>query len=167
MYFSTIIFLPLFSSLFSGFGGYFIGRKGSVFISCISMLICFFLALIAFYEVITLNQEYYLTLLPWIDSGTFYCSWGYLVDTLTVVMLIVVISISMLVHFYSSEYMAHDPHLSRFMSYLSLFTFFKHMQYLTFQFITNHIKAKQSFKHLPFFSFNPNQDKLCIFVQRT
>lgn len=39
-------------------------------------------------------------------------------------MLIVVTTISSLVHIYSTEYMSHDPHLPRFMSYLSLFTFF-------------------------------------------
>jgi len=45
-------------------------------------------------------------------------------DGLTVIMLVVVTFISTLVHLYSTEYMAHDPHLPRFMSYLSLFTFF-------------------------------------------
>jgi NADH:ubiquinone oxidoreductase subunit 5 (subunit L)/multisubunit Na+/H+ antiporter MnhA subunit len=39
-------------------------------------------------------------------------------------MLIIITSISMLVHLYSSDYMSHDPHVTRFMSYLSLFTFF-------------------------------------------
>lgn len=124
MCFSTIIFLPLLSSIFSGFGGYFIGRKGSVWVSCVSIFVCFLLALVAFYKVAILNQEIYFTLIPWIDSGNFYCCWGYVFDSLTIVMLLVVLSISMLVHLYSSEYMSHDPHLSRFMSYLSLFTFF-------------------------------------------
>jgi NADH:ubiquinone oxidoreductase subunit 5 (subunit L)/multisubunit Na+/H+ antiporter MnhA subunit len=45
-------------------------------------------------------------------------------DSLTAVMLIVVTSISTLVHIYSTEYMKGDPHVPRFMSYLSLFTFF-------------------------------------------
>jgi NADH-quinone oxidoreductase subunit M len=45
-------------------------------------------------------------------------------DSLTVTMCCVVTFISTLVHLYSIEYMAYDPHLSRFMSYLSLFTFF-------------------------------------------
>ena len=54
----------------------------------------------------------------------FNCNWSFLFDTLTMVMLIVVTSISTLVHLYSSQYMATDPHLSRFMSFLSLFTFF-------------------------------------------
>ena len=45
-------------------------------------------------------------------------------DSLTVLMCIIVTFISFLVHFYSIEYMSYDPHLPRFMSYLSLFTFF-------------------------------------------
>ena len=50
--------------------------------------------------------------------------WGFLFDSLTVVMCVVVTFVSSIVHLYSTEYMANDPHLSRFMSYLSLFTFF-------------------------------------------
>ena len=50
--------------------------------------------------------------------------WGLRYDSLTVVMLVVVTRVSTLVHLYSSEYMAHDPHRPRFMSYLSRFTFF-------------------------------------------
>jgi len=50
--------------------------------------------------------------------------WGFLFDSLTVVMCCVVTFVSSIVHLYSTEYMANDPHLPRFMSYLSLFTFF-------------------------------------------
>ncbi len=50
--------------------------------------------------------------------------WGFLFDSLTVVMCCVVTFVSSIVHLYSTEYMAYDPHLPRFMSYLSLFTFF-------------------------------------------
>jgi NADH:ubiquinone oxidoreductase subunit 5 (subunit L)/multisubunit Na+/H+ antiporter MnhA subunit len=58
------------------------------------------------------------------DSNSLFLSWGFLFDGLTAAMLVVVTFISTLVHLYSSEYMSADPHLSRFMSYLSLFTFF-------------------------------------------
>lgn len=47
-----------------------------------------------------------------------------MVDSLTYIMLLVVLIISFLVHVYSTAYMAHDPHITRFISYLSLFTFF-------------------------------------------
>jgi len=124
MFFSIIIFMPLLGSLFSGFGAHFIGRKGSIILSTTSVFISFLISINIFYKVIYLDNQYYLTLIPWIDSGLFYCNWGLLFDTLTTVMLIVVTSISTLVHLYSSEYMASDPFISRFMSYLSLFTFF-------------------------------------------
>jgi proton-translocating NADH-quinone oxidoreductase chain L len=60
----------------------------------------------------------------WAVSGLFEINWNFYVDALTYVMLIVVLTVSTLVHIYSTEYMGEDPHLSRFMSYLSLFTFF-------------------------------------------
>ena len=58
------------------------------------------------------------------DTGNFTVSFSLLFDQLTAVMLVVVTSVSCLVHIYSIEYMNGDPHLPRFMSYLSLFTFF-------------------------------------------
>jgi len=60
----------------------------------------------------------------WSTSGLFEVNWNFSVDALTYVMLIVVLTVSTLVHLYSTEYMSEDPHLPRFMSYLSLFTFF-------------------------------------------
>lgn len=120
----SIIFLPLLGSIASGFFGFFIGRKGSVIITTLTTFLSFLFSLIIFYDSITLEYEYLIYLATWINSGLFNCNWSFLFDTLTMVMLIVVTSISTLVHLYSSQYMAHDPHLSRFMSYLSLFTFF-------------------------------------------
>jgi len=61
--------------------------------------------------------------LPWFTSGTLAVDWSLRVDTLTAVMLVVVTSVSALVHVYSIGYMAHDPHRPRFFAYLSLFTF--------------------------------------------
>ena len=61
--------------------------------------------------------------LPWIASGDFSVDWAFRLDTLTAVMLVVVNSVSALVHLYSIGYMSHDPHRSRFFAYLSLFTF--------------------------------------------
>ena len=59
----------------------------------------------------------------WFTSGTFAVDWALRIDTLTAVMLIVVNTVSALVHVYSIGYMAHDPHRPRFFAYLSLFTF--------------------------------------------
>ena len=120
----SIVFLPLLGSIASGLFGFYIGRKGSVFITTLTTFLSFIFSLIIFYDSITSEYEYLIYLATWINSGLFNCNWIFLFDTLTMVMLVVVTSISTLVHLYSSQYMAHDPHLSRFMSYLSLFTFF-------------------------------------------
>lgn len=119
-----IIFLPLLGSLFSGFGGRFVGPKGAGLISTICMLITLGLCFFTFYKVGILGQSYSIILYSWVNAELFNVSLGFLFDSLTAVMLIVVCSISTLVHLYSTEYMSHDPHLPRFMSYLSLFTFF-------------------------------------------
>jgi NADH-ubiquinone oxidoreductase chain 5 len=71
-----------------------------------------------------MNCNVYIKLISWIDSEFFNVDWGFLFDSLTAVMCCVVTFVSFLVHVYSVEYMSHDPHLPRFMSYLSLFTFF-------------------------------------------
>ena len=59
----------------------------------------------------------------WIVSGDFKVDWALRIDTLTAVMLVVVTTVSALVHLYSIGYMAEDPHRPRFFAYLSLFTF--------------------------------------------
>jgi NADH-quinone oxidoreductase subunit L len=56
--------------------------------------------------------------------GLFNFSWGLMFDSLTVTMLVVVTTVSTIVHVYSVGYMETDPHIPRFISYLSLFTFF-------------------------------------------
>jgi NADH-quinone oxidoreductase subunit L len=62
-------------------------------------------------------------ILRWVNSGAFTANWALRIDTLTVVMLVVVNTISALVHVYSLGYMSHDEHQPRFFAYLSLFTF--------------------------------------------
>jgi NADH-ubiquinone oxidoreductase chain 5 len=119
-----IIFLPLLSAISSGFFGYFIGRKGASILTTSCIGITFLLSCFSFYEVGLMGSNCYITLFSWIDLEIFNISWGFLFDSLTVTMLIIVTCVSFLVHLYSTEYMSHDPHLPRFMSYLSLFTFF-------------------------------------------
>jgi len=70
------------------------------------------------------NYTYVVQLGLWAISPVFSLQWGVVVDAPAAVMLVVVTTISFLVHVYSVEYMSNDPHLIRFMSYLSLFTFF-------------------------------------------
>ena len=119
-----IIFLPLIGSLSTLMLGRFLGFAGAVFITTGCTFITFLISCFCFYEVALAGSPCYIVLAPWISSGMLDVSWGFLFDTLTVVMLVVVTFVSSLVHLYSSEYMGGDPHLVRFMAYLSLFTFF-------------------------------------------
>nr|YP_009445886.1 NADH dehydrogenase subunit 5 [Betaphycus gelatinus]ATX68827.1 NADH dehydrogenase subunit 5 [Betaphycus gelatinus] len=120
----TILFLPLLGSLISGFGGRWLGCWGSSLYSTSCVLISFFLSLMAFYEVGMCGVCCHITLSTWLESGAFKVNWGFLFDSVTVIMLIVVTSVSSLVHLYSISYMETDPHRPRFMAYLEIFTFF-------------------------------------------
>jgi NADH-ubiquinone oxidoreductase chain 5 len=119
-----IIFLPLISSLTSGLFGRFLGPKGASFITVSCLFFTSLISLFSFYEVGLCKSSVYINFLPWIDSELLNVDWGFMFDSLTVTMCCVVTFVSFLVHLYSTEYMSHDPHLPRFMSYLSLFTFF-------------------------------------------
>lgn len=121
-----LIFLPLLASVFVGLLGRFIGFRGAALITTTSVFVSAILSMVAFYEVALSGSECTIELAPWFCSELFDASWGFYFDTLTVVMLIVITSISSLVHLYSISYMDYrsEPHVARFMSYLSIFTFF-------------------------------------------
>ena len=119
-----IIFFPLIGSLSAGLFGRKIGPSGSAIITTNCLILSFLCSFFAFYEVALLGCPTYIKLCSWVDSEILNIDWGFLFDSLTVVMCCVVTFVSSLVHLYSTEYMSHDPHLPRFMSYLSLFTFF-------------------------------------------
>ena len=123
-FFLLIILLPLFGSIIAGFGSFLLGRKGAVLITVVSMICSNLLSYIAYYFIIFKSHICYVNLFTWIDSGMFTVNWGFYLDPLAVTMIVVVGSVSTLVHIYSFGYMSGDPHLSRFMSYLSFFTFF-------------------------------------------
>jgi NADH-Ubiquinone oxidoreductase (complex I), chain 5 N-terminus len=109
------------SFLFGSFGGSFFGSRGTSYLTIGSVVTAIFLSLIVFYT-IGLSVRHCLS--PWINADLFNVSWKILFGTLTVTILVVVTCISCLVHVYSTEYIKEDPHLSRFLGYLSLFTFF-------------------------------------------
>jgi len=122
MYLSIII-IPGIASLLSGFFGRFLGPKGSSLITTTLVGITCFLSLTSLYEVGILGSVCEIKLAKWIESDLLEADWGFLFDSLTVSMLVIITSISTLVHLYSIDYMSEDPHLPRFMSYLSFFTF--------------------------------------------
>lgn len=119
-----IVFLPFVSSISVGFFGRFLGFYGASLLSTSCIFLSFLLSLFGFYEVALVGCFSYVKLASWVSSEVLHIDWGFMFDSLTIVMCCVVNFISCLVHLYSTEYMSHDPHLPRFMSYLSLFTFF-------------------------------------------
>jgi proton-translocating NADH-quinone oxidoreductase chain L len=119
-----IVLLPLLGSIAAGFFGRFLGFRGAAIITTSCVLTSSILSCIAFYEVALSGSPCYIKLAPWFFSEMFDASWGFYFDSLTVVMLIVVTFVSTLVHIYSISYMSGDPHIPRFMCYLSIFTFF-------------------------------------------
>jgi NADH-ubiquinone oxidoreductase chain 5 len=120
----SIIFLPLLGAFIAGFFGRLIGKQGATIVTTFSVFLSSVFSLLAFYEVILCHSVCSFKLFTWMESNSLIISWGFLFDALTVTMLVVVTFISTLVHLYSISYMSEDPHLPRFMAYLSLFTFF-------------------------------------------
>ena len=119
----AVLFLPLVASIISGFFGKIIGDRFSQLITCLFVFISAILSIVIFYKVLTTGYENNLIISTWLSSGSLNVNWSIKIDTLSSVMLLVVTSISFLVHIYSIGYMSHDPNKPRFMSYLSLFTF--------------------------------------------
>jgi len=122
--FLSILILPLLGAFTAGFFGRKIGVKGAHFITCVCILLSAVLASIAFIEVGFGGSPVYVHLCNWIETDYLIIDWEFKFDQLTVTMFIPVLYISALIHIFSTDYMAQDPHNQRFFSYLSLFTFF-------------------------------------------
>jgi NADH-ubiquinone oxidoreductase chain 5 len=118
-----ILLFPLMGSLLAGLFGRFLGFKGGALVTTTAVLISTLLSLIAFYEVALCGSHCTVSLGSWFSCEMLDTGWGFYFDTLTVVMLLVVTSVSTLVHIYSLSYMSHDPHIPRFMCYLSILHF--------------------------------------------
>ncbi len=123
MIYTAIVLLPLAGALIAGFLGRVLGPRPSELITTGFMLIAAVLSWIVFWRVGFGHETAKVTLFRWITSGELDVSWAIRVDTLTAVMLVVVNTVSALVHVYSIGYMAEDDSRQRFFAYLSLFTF--------------------------------------------
>jgi NADH-quinone oxidoreductase subunit L len=121
--YQAIVFLPLLGCLIAGFFGRIIGSRPSELITTTFLFISMILSWIAFVRVGFGHADERIVLMTWIQSGDLKVDWALRIDTLTAVMLVVVTTISALVHLYSIGYMEEDPHRPRFFAYLSLFTF--------------------------------------------
>ena len=118
-----IIALPLIASIISGFFGKFIGDRNSEIVTSFMVSISAILSVLVLYKVIVNQYQDNIIIATWISSGSLDVNWSMKIDALSAVMLVVVTSVSALVHIYSIGYMSHDPDKPRFMCYLSLFTF--------------------------------------------
>ena len=123
--YTAIVFLPLLGFLAAGIFGRVLGARPSELITTSLLIVSAILSWVAFVQVAwspsgTMSVP---VLASWINSGSLKIDWALRVDTLTSVMLVVVTSVSSLVHLYSIGYMHEDPSRPRFFAYLSLFTF--------------------------------------------
>ena len=124
MIYYASIFLPLFSFLVVGFFGKSLGDRVSGWLSTSLLLLSAFCGLLVFGTVALEGHHQTIPLFEWISFGDFTVNWALQFDTLSALMIVVVTSVSAMVHLYSIGYMHHDPSVPRFMAYLSLFTFF-------------------------------------------
>src|SRR3984885_5934129 len=99
------------------------GSRAAELITTGLLLVAAVLSWFAFVDVGFLHHDARIALFPWITSGDLQVNWSLRVDTLTAVILVVVNTVSSLVHLYSIGYMDEDPYRPRFFAYLSLFTF--------------------------------------------
>src|SRR5690606_26574577 len=122
--YQAIVFLPLIGFLIAGLFGGSIGAKASEYVTSGLLVISAVLSWVAFFQVGFGDVETFVVpVLSFMHSGGLEADWALRIDTLTVVMLVVVNTVSALVHIYSIGYMHHDPDRPRFFAYLSLFTF--------------------------------------------
>lgn len=119
-----IVFLPLLAALIAGLGQRFIGALVAKTITTVSLFIAAFLSWPIFIGFLNGTETAYVQpVMTWVQSGDLTFDWELRVDALTAVMLVVITSVSALVHLYSWGYMEEDPDQPRFFAYLSLFTF--------------------------------------------
>jgi len=121
--YQAIVFLPLLGALIAGLFGRLIGARPAELITTLFLFVSAILSWIAFVRVGFGHIDERVVLFTWMQSGDLKVDWALRIDALTAVMLVVVTTVSALVHLYSIGYMHEDPHRQRFFAYLSLFTF--------------------------------------------
>ena len=125
---------PLAGAILAGFFGSILGRAGAHTVTSLGVAISFVLSVIIFQDV-QAGNTFNGTVYQWLESGGLKLEVGFLIDQLTVLMMLVVTFVSLMVHIYTIGYMAHDEEnwpqgskagtnsYQRFFSYISLFTF--------------------------------------------
>jgi NADH-quinone oxidoreductase subunit L len=120
---TVLVFGPLVGAAIAGLTGRRIGDTASMAVTTGLLFLSCALGWLTFAEVVSGAWKFTYEIAPFIDVGAFRSAWSIRIDTLSAVMLIVVTTVSALVHLYSWGYMADDDCKPRFFAYLSLFTF--------------------------------------------
>ena len=120
---AAVVLLPLLGAFIAGVFGRIFGDKASMVITCSFLVISALISWYLFFAVAIGGDPRTVVLFEWVTSGDLEFFWSLKVDTLTAVMLIVVTTVSAVVHIYSVGYMHHDDAIPRVFAYLSLFTF--------------------------------------------
>jgi NADH-quinone oxidoreductase subunit L len=113
---------PLAGAILAGFFGKILGRTGSHIVTILGVTISFVLSVLI-YQDVQAGNVFNGAVYTWMESGGLKLQVGFLIDPLTVLMMMVVTFVSLMVHVYTIGYMAEDPGYQRFFSYISLFTF--------------------------------------------
>ncbi len=120
-----IVLLPLLAAIVTGLNTRNFSVKVAQFITTLCVGTAAVLSYVVFFDVVNHPENAVdVSITGWMTSGLFTIDWVLRVDSLTAIMLVLVNTVSALVHLYSIGYMSHDKHPQRFMCYLSLFTFF-------------------------------------------
>jgi NADH-quinone oxidoreductase subunit L len=119
----ALVLAPLFGSIIAGLFGKKIGEKASHTVTILGVAIAFVLSVWVFKQVIFDGASYNDRVYQWLQAGSLSIEVGFMVDSLTAMMLVVVTFVSLMVHIYTIGYMQGDDGYSRFFSYISLFTF--------------------------------------------
>jgi len=119
-----IVFAPLLAAIVAGLGNRMLGNVAAKAITTGALLLACVLSWFVFVPFIGgAGEATVVPVLKWVESGALSFDWALRVDTLTAIMLVVITTVSALVHVYSWGYMDEDPDQPRFFAYLSLFTF--------------------------------------------
>ena len=119
-----VVLAPLIGSVIAGLFGRVIGRKGAHWITIIGVGVSFVLSLIAYKHLFMDGGEVFNgTVFTWLTTAHYHFEVGFLIDRLSVTMMVVVSFVSWMIHIYTIGYMHDDPGYQRFFSYISLFTF--------------------------------------------